>query len=62
MVVLFIVLVLTVFVVPVVVRCVIVPCVFVCHVFMIVIPRRFPEVVRVVTVYVLSLLYSVGIA
>ena len=56
MVVLFIVLVLTVIVVPVVVRCVIVPCVFVGHVVMIVIPIRFPEVVRVVTVYVLILL------
>ena len=62
MVVLFIVLVLTVIVVPVVVRYVIVLCVFVGHVFMIVLPRRSQEVVRVVTVTVLSVLYSGGIA
>ena len=64
MVVLFIVhvLVLSVIVVPVVVTCVIVPCVSVGHVFMIVIPGRSPEVVRVVTNSVLSVLYSVGIA
>ena len=62
MVVLYIVLVLSVIVVPVVVTCVIVPCVSVGHVFVIVIPGRSPEVVRVVTNSVLSVLYSVGIA